>query len=176
MQTTETLTTEEKLAYLGIQKAKEVKWNLTPAELIEEALFNKEGSLTDTGALMCDTGTFTGRSPKDRFIVKDETTEGDVWWGDINIPFDPAKFDSLMEKMVKNLEGKKLYVRDAYAGAYEKYRIKLRVINTQAWHNLFCSNMFIRPEQSELAGFDPEFTIINDPDFFANPEVDGTRQ
>ena len=175
MQTTEILAMEEKLEYLGIKGAKEVKWNLTPAELVEEALANGEGSLTDNGALMCDTGKFTGRSPKDRFIVKDDSTSDDVWWGDINIPFEPAKFDSLMEKMVANLEGKKLYVRDAHAGAYEKYRMNLRVINTQAWHNLFCHNMFLRPEASELENFNPEFTIINDPEFFADPAVDGTR-
>lgn len=176
MHATETLAFEEKLGYLGIKGAKQVMWNLTPAELIEEALANGEGNLTDTGALMCDTGKFTGRSPKDRFIVKDDYTNEDVWWGDINIPFDADKFDSLMQKLVNNLKGKKLYVRDAYAGAYEKYRISLRVVNTQAWHNLFCHNMFIRPAQEDLEGFDPEFTIINDPDFFADPAVDGTRQ
>lgn len=175
MQATENLALEGKLGYLGISGTKEVRWNLTPAELIEESLANGEGHLTDTGALMCDTGKFTGRSPKDRFIVKDDITKEDVWWGDINMPFDSAKFDSLMDKLVANLKGKKIYVRDAYAGAYEKYRISLRVVNTQAWHNLFCHNMFIRPEESDLEGFDPEFTIINDPDFFADPEVDGTR-
>jgi len=175
MQTTENLAMEEKLAYLGIKNAKEIKWNLTPAELTEEALANGEGQLTDTGALMCDTGTFTGRSPKDRFIVRDAYTEDDVWWGDINIGFEPAKFDSLMEKMVANLSGKKLYVRDAYAGAYRKYGVNLRVVNTQAWHNLFCYNMFLRPDAEELKDFAPEFTIINDPDFYADPAVDGTR-
>lgn len=175
MQATDTLAFEEKLDYLGIRGTKEVKWNLTPAELIEESLANGEGYLTDTGALMCDTGKFTGRSPKDRFIVKDSVTEEDVWWGDINIAFSPDKFDALMNKLVANLEGKKLYVRDAYAGAYEKYRMSLRVVNTQAWHNLFCNNMFIRPAAEDLEGFEPEFTIINDPEFFADPAVDGTR-
>lgn len=176
MQSTETMALEEKLEYLGIHNAKEVKWNLTPAELYEEALANGEGNLTDTGALMCDTGKFTGRSPKDRFIVKDDYTNDDVWWGDINQPFDPEKFDALMKKLVDNLEGKKLYVRDAYAGAYDKYRISLRVVNTKAWHNLFCYNMFLRPEPADLEGFDPEFTIINDPDFLCDdPAEYGTR-
>jgi phosphoenolpyruvate carboxykinase (ATP) len=174
MQMTDTLATQ-KLDYLGIKGAKEVMWNLTPAELIEAALFNGEGQLTDTGALMCDTGKFTGRAPKDRYIVKDSITEKDVWWGDVNIAFEPAKFDALMEKMVANLAGKKLYVRQMFAGAYKRYRMGICVVNTKAWHNLFCYNMFLRPEEGELDNFTPDFTIINDPDFVADPAVDGTR-
>lgn len=160
----------------GIKDADTIFWNLSPAELVEESLRNGEGKLTDTGALMCDTGKFTGRSPKDKFVVKDSNTEDTVWWGDINIPISTEKFDALYEKMVKFLQGKKIYVRDAYAGADAKYRLDLRVINTQAWHNLFCYNMFLRPEQGELSSFNPNFTIINIPEFEADPEVDGTRQ
>ncbi len=160
----------------GISDAANVYWNLTPPELIEKALTNKEGVLTDTGALMCDTGKFTGRSPKDRFIVKDDVTADTVWWGDINIPFDPVKFDQIKEKMIANLKGKDLYVRDAYAGADKHYRLKLRVINTQAWQNLFCFNMFLRPSRYKLEKFEPNFTIICDPEFKADPEADGTRQ
>lgn len=161
---------------LGIRQANEVHWNLTPAELAEQALFNGEGVLTDTGALMCDTGTFTGRSPKDRFIVKDAKTADTVWWGDINIPFAEDKFDQLHKKMIDFLADKKLYVRDAYAGALEEHRLNLRVVNTNAWHNLFCHNMFLRPERSELKNFNPTFTIICAPEFKANPAEDGTRQ
>jgi phosphoenolpyruvate carboxykinase (ATP) len=164
------------LADLGISQAKEAYWNLTPAELVEQALANGEGSLTDTGALMCDTGEFTGRSPKDRFIVKDDTTANTVWWGNINIPFDEDKFDTLYHKVVQHLADKKLYVRDAYAGALPEYRLNLRVVNTKAWHNLFCHNMFLRPKREELQGFNPTFTIICAPDFKADPAVDGTRQ
>lgn len=160
----------------GISRAKEVHWNLTPAELVEEALSNKEGVLTDTGALMCDTGEFTGRSPKDRFIVKDSKTADTVWWGDINIPFSEENFDSLLKKMTDFLADKKLYVRDAYAGAMAEHRLDLRVINTQAWQNLFCYNMFLRPEKDALENFNPTFTIICAPEFKANPAVDGTRQ
>ena len=105
------------LESIGNIKAESVLWNLTPAELVEEALKNGEGVLSDTGALMCDTGKFTGRSPKDRFVVKDAKTADSVWWGDINIPFDSEKFDKLQDKMIKFLEGKKIYVRDAFAGA-----------------------------------------------------------
>jgi phosphoenolpyruvate carboxykinase (ATP) len=164
------------LEALGLKNVAEAYWNLSPAELTEHALANKEGVLTDTGALMCDTGKFTGRSPKDKFIVKDDRTKDSVWWGDINIPFDPDKFDALHEKMLKFLENKKVYVRDAYAGADKTYRLNLRVVNTQAWHNLFCYNMFLRPEKYKLETFEPTFTIINAPEFEADPEVDGTRQ
>lgn len=161
---------------IGISNAGEVYWNLSPAALVEEAICNKEGVLTDTGALMCDTDEFTGRSPKDRFIVKDEKTANTVWWGDINIPFPDDKFDSLLNKVNQYLSGKKLYVRDAYAGALPDHRLKLRVINTLAWQNLFCYNMFLRPEREELEHFEPGYTIICAPGFKADPKVDGTRQ
>lgn len=164
------------LESIGNIKAESVLWNLTPAELVEEALKNGEGVLSDTGALMCDTGKFTGRSPKDRFVVKDAKTADSVWWGDINIPFDSEKFDRLQEKMINFLEGKKIYVRDAYAGADPNYRLDLRIVNTQAWQNLFCNNMFLRPTEEEIKNHVPNFTIICIPEFQADPEVDGTRQ
>lgn len=155
---------------------REAHWNLSQAELIEEAVLNKEAHLADSGALMCDTGKFTGRSPKDRFIVKDDKTKDAVWWGDINIPFSESNFDQLYSKMMSFLEDKKVYVRDAYAGADKTHRLRIRVVNTMAWHNLFCYNMFLRPEQYKLESFDPNFTIICVPEFEADPEVDGTRQ
>ncbi|WP_162053933.1 phosphoenolpyruvate carboxykinase (ATP) [Pontibacter pamirensis] len=164
------------LESLGIKEAKDIRWNLSPAELVEEALQNQEGFLTNTGALMCDTGKFTGRSPEDRFIVKDAKTEDAVWWGDINIPFDSEKFDNLQHKMAKHLKNQKLYVRDAYAGAHPDYRLNLRIINTQAWHNLFCYNMFMRIPKEELQNHTPAFTIICAPEFEADPATDGTRQ
>ncbi|WP_192820784.1 phosphoenolpyruvate carboxykinase (ATP) [Rufibacter sp. LB8] len=164
------------LKSLGINQAKEIAWNLTPAQLVEEALKNNEGYLTDTGALMCDTGKFTGRSPKDRFVVKDENTENSVWWGDVNIAFAPEKFDALYQKMVAFLADRKLYVRDAFAGAHPEYRLNLRIVNTQAWQNLFCYNMFLRPTAEELQTISPDFTIVCAPEFQADPAVDGTRQ
>ncbi|MFT7150916.1 MAG: phosphoenolpyruvate carboxykinase (ATP) [Nonlabens sp.] len=157
-------------------KVKEAHWNLSPTELIEEAIKNGEGHLTDTGALMCNTGKFTGRSPKDRFIVRDESTEEKVWWGGINIGISPESFDIIHDKMVKHLEDRKVYVRDAYAGADKTHRLKLRVVNTMAWHNLFCNNMFIRPEAYKLPDFEPNFTVICCPEFKADPATDGTRQ
>ncbi|MEN2283043.1 phosphoenolpyruvate carboxykinase (ATP) [Algoriphagus sp. SE2] len=159
---------------MEIRTSGNVYLNLPPAALVEHSLARGEGLLTSTGALMADTGKFTGRSPKDRFIVLDEKTKESVWWGDINIPFDSKKFDLLEEKMKYFLSQKDLFVRDAYAGADENHRLKLRVFNTLAWHNLFCHNMFLRPEKEELEFFEPDFTIICAPDFEANPEIDGT--
>ncbi|WP_394355333.1 phosphoenolpyruvate carboxykinase (ATP) [Pararhodonellum marinum] len=161
---------------MGLEKVKTAFWNLTPAELVEYALQNGEGSLTDTGALMADTGKFTGRSPKDRFIVKDEKTADTVWWGDINIPFDEENFDRLHEKMLYFLADREIYIRDAYAGADPNYRLNLRIVNTFAWHNLFCHNLFLRPKKEELEEFEPNFTIICAPGFEADPALDGTRQ
>ena len=157
------------LIKLGLSNVKGVLWNLTPAELVTEALKNGEGELTDTGALMCDNGKFTGRSPNDRFIVKDDYTKDKVWWGDINLAFDEAKFDQLYKKMIASLGLKRLYIRDAFAGADPKYRLKVRVIDTQAWHNLFCYNMFIRPTHDDLSDFHPDFTILAVPEFKADP-------
>ncbi|MDN5211736.1 phosphoenolpyruvate carboxykinase (ATP) [Fulvivirgaceae bacterium BMA12] len=176
MRTTNLKSLMEDLIKLGLNNIKGVLWNLTRAELITEAVKNGEGQLTDTGALMCDTGKFTGRSPKDRFIVKDDLTRDKVWWSDINQAFDAEKFDRLYDKMVATLSMKKLYIRDAFTGADPQHRLKIRVIDTQAWHNLFCYNMFIRPEHEELEDFHPDFTILAIPEFKADSEIDGTRQ
>ena len=157
-----------------ILSSNDVKINLSPSELIEEALFNKEGVLTNAGALMCDTGQFTGRSPKDRFIVKDELTAETIDWGEINQAIAPQYYQQLFDKMKNYLTEKKLYVRDGYAGADKTYRIRVRFINSQAWQNLFCYNMFIRPEEYKLKDFDPQFTVICIPEFLADPNVDGT--
>ncbi|RYU75621.1 phosphoenolpyruvate carboxykinase (ATP) [Hymenobacter persicinus] len=166
----------DRLAPLGFTSAAQVHLNLPPAALVEEALRRGEGTLTDTGALMADTGAFTGRSPKDRFVVKDANTADSVWWGDINIPFDTDKFDQLHAKMVQYLADKELYVREAYAGANPDYQLKLRIVNEQAWHNLFCYNMFLRPAEGADTSWTPDFSIICAPGFEADPAVDGTRQ
>jgi len=159
----------------GLKDLHRVFWNLAAPDVVEHAIRNREGFLTENGSLMCDTGRFTGRSPKDRFVVLDDTTKDTIWWGDINIPFEPERFDNLYNKMVKYLEGRNIYVRDCYSGVPEKYRLKIRVINTWAWHNLFCYNLFVRPDRSELPEFVPEFTILNIPDYWVDPKEDGTR-
>ena len=166
-----------RLAPLGFAQAPALAHlNLTPAALVEHALRRGEGTLTDTGALMADTGAFTGRSPKDRFVVRDANTEDSVWWGDINIAFDADKFAQLHQKMVAYLADKEVFVRDAYAGAHPATQLKLRVVNELAWHNLFCYNMFLRPAAGADTSWTPDFSIICAPGFEADPAVDGTRQ
>ncbi len=161
---------------LGIKNAK-VHWNLSPEKLASIAVEKNQAKTTSTGAITVDTGEFTGRSPKDRFIVKDDITKDAVWWGSINIPFDADKFDGLYNKVVDYLSGKEIYARDAFVCADPNYKMKLRVVNEYPWSNMFAYNMFLRPTEQELAaGFDPEWTVINAPGFMADPEVDGTRQ
>ncbi len=151
-------------------------WNLLPEELVEHSLCKKMGQLADTGALVVSTGRFTGRSPLDRFIVKDARTAESVDWGKINIPFDPENYRRLREKMVAWLADKDLYIRDAYACADERYRLRVRAITQLPWSNQFVHNMFIRPTRDELAAFEPDWTIICAPEFEADPATDGTRQ
>ena len=129
------------IADLGLKNVADAYWNLQPAELVEETILGGEGMLTDTGALAVDTGKFTGRSPKDKFIVCDETTEKSVWWGDINIKFDSEKFDRLYSRVTGYLQGKTIYVRDAYACADPKHRLNIRVVTESPWHNLFAYNL-----------------------------------
>jgi phosphoenolpyruvate carboxykinase (ATP) len=164
------------VADLGLANVAAAYWNLTPAELVEEAVIRGEGTLVDSGALAADTGEFTGRSPKDRFIVCDETTENSVWWGDVNIKFDPAKFDLLHNRVCAYLSNKEIFVRDSYACADPSYRMNIRVVTEQAYHNIFANNLFLRPTKEEILSFDPEWTIINAPGFKADPKIDGTRQ
>ncbi|QHI37135.1 Phosphoenolpyruvate carboxykinase [ATP] [Kordia antarctica] len=159
----------------GIKDAK-VHYQLSSDQLHEETINKKQGIETSLGAITVNTGEFTGRSPKDRFIVKDSITEDKVWWGDINIPFEPAAFDALYDKVVDYLSEKEIYVRDAYACADKNYKLNIRVINEYPWSNMFAYNMFLRPTEAELDGFEEEWLVVNAPGFMANPEVDGTRQ
>ena len=159
----------------GINNAN-VNYQLTSKELHNETIQKGQGKTAKSGALAINTGEFTGRSPLDRFIVKDEVTKDKVWWGKINIPFSPEKFDALYNKVVDYLSEKELYVRDSYACADENYKLNIRVINEHPWANMFAYNMFLRPTEAELENFDPEWLIVNAPSFMANPEVDGTRQ
>jgi phosphoenolpyruvate carboxykinase (ATP) len=161
---------------IGLSDLGNELWNLTPAELVEETILNGQGLLTDTGALAIETGEFTGRSPKDRFVVCDEKTENSVWWGDVNIKFSPEKFDALYDKMKAYLKGKDVYVRDAYACADDDFRLNIRVITETAWSNMFASNMFLRPTNEELMDFTPDWHIVCAPEFMAVAEEDGTRQ
>ncbi len=151
-------------------------WNLSPSELIEDTIISGQGVLTETGALAIETGEFTGRSPKDRFIVCDEKTEDAVWWGGINIKFSPDKFDALYNRMKAYLAGKDVYVRDAFACADEDHKLSLRVTTEFPWSNHFAHNMFIRPSDEEIQSFNAEWNVVCAPGFMADPEIDGTRQ
>ena len=163
------------LGYIGLDRARNIYFQLTPAELVEEALKRNEGVLADTGALAIDTGEFTGRSPKDRFIVEDDITRDAVWWGKVNIKFDVDKFDALYQKVTDYLTGQDIFVRDSCACANEKYHIDIRVITETAYQNLFVHHLFLRPEIINPCT-NPEWTIIAAPGFKADPKVDGTRQ
>ncbi len=170
-QTTKTIA----LDTYGIKNA-EVHYQFSPNELHDITVEKRQGKTASSGALAVNTGEFTGRSPKDRFIVKDDMTKDRVWWGDINIPFESDKFQKLYDKVVDYLSEKELFVRDSYACAEDNYRLNIRIINEYPWSNMFAYNMFLRPTEAELEDFTPEWTIVNAPGFMANPEVDGTRQ
>ena len=161
---------------IGLEGLENEFWNLSPAELVEDTILNGQGMLTDNGALAIETGEFTGRSPKDRFVVCDANTENSVWWGDVNIKFTPEKFDALYGKMKAYLVGKDVYVRDAYACADNDFRLNIRVITETPWSNMFAYNMFLRPTEAEIENFTPEWHIVCAPDFMAVAAEDGTRQ
>ena len=164
------------VADIGLKHVEDAYWNLTPAELVEETIIRGEGMLTDTGALAVDTGKFTGRSPKDKFLVCDDYTAGPVWWGDINIKFSPEDFDNLYNRVAAYLTGKTVYVRDAFACADPNYRLNLRVVTEYPWQNLFSNNLFQRPSKEEIQNAKWDWTIVAAPGFQADPEIDGTRQ
>ncbi|HET6934196.1 MAG TPA: phosphoenolpyruvate carboxykinase (ATP), partial [Candidatus Angelobacter sp.] len=157
-------------------KTTKVHRNLHSGLLVEHAIRRGEGLLADNGALVGYTGKFTGRTPKDKFTVKDSITENLVHWGDVNQPFDPEKFDALFERVLEFMRQRdELFVQDLYAGADRKYRLPIRVINQYAWHNLFVRALFVRPTAEELKTHQPEFTIVAAPEFQADPQRDGTR-
>jgi len=153
-----------------------INYQCSPSELHDAVLEKGMGEEASSGALAIKTGEFTGRSPMDRFIVKDDITEEAIWWGDINIPFEAKKFDVLFDKVMNYLNDKELYVRDCYACADPNYRMNIRVINEYPWSNMFAYNMFLRPTEVELDNFEPEWAVINAPGFMAVPDTDGTRQ
>ena len=163
------------ISALGLEHSSLV-YQATPEFLSNEALALNRASLTSKQVLSIATGTFTGRSPEDRFIVNDDLTKDRVWWGKINKAFDEKAYHALKSKVIAYLDGKKLYIRDAKAGAEDQLSLKIRVINEYPEHNQFASNMFIEPSPSELTDFQPEWTILHAPDFLADPATDGTRQ
>jgi phosphoenolpyruvate carboxykinase (ATP) len=159
----------------GIKNAK-VRYQLSADELHDITIEKGQGVEVSSGALAVNTGEFTGRSPQDRFIVKDDITKDKVWWGNINIPFEPDAFDKLYDKVVNYLSEKEVFVRDCFACADPNYKLNIRVINEYPWSNMFAYNMFLRPTEDELKNFSPEWTVINAPEFMADAKIDGTRQ
>ncbi|MDQ0254948.1 phosphoenolpyruvate carboxykinase (ATP) [Evansella vedderi] len=150
--------------------------DLTVPKLIEKSLERKEGILTASGAFQATTGKYTGRSPRDKFIVFERSVKDKVNWGEVNQPISSDIFERLYKKVIHYLNQKdELFVRRMYAGADKAHSLSIRIINEMAWHNLFVRQLFIRPSIKELASFIPEFTIISAPGFKADPAVDGTN-
>ncbi len=172
-----TMISTEQLLQLGLSDTLNIHYQLSPEELVEQTVNRGQGKLNDTGALCINTGEFTGRSPNDKFTVKDAKTENSVHWNNFNIPIDEKYFHQLKKKVLDYLGQKEeVWVRDAYACADPNYRLNIRVINENPWSNLFAYNMFLRPTDAELENFKPEWHIIQAPGFKADAAVDGTRQ
>jgi len=152
----------------------QINFNLGAEELYAEALSRGEGTLASNEALVVSTGKFTGRSPKDKYIVRHPESEKHVWWGTVNRDISEENFEKLYKKMVAAMNEKELFVADLFAGADPAFRLPIRVINEYAWHNLFCHQLFIRPNPAELAEHRPQFTIIDVPSVKADPATDGT--
>ncbi|MEC5424882.1 phosphoenolpyruvate carboxykinase (ATP) [Virgibacillus sp. C22-A2] len=168
--------TVEKVLLKKLSSHRNILTNLTVPRLVEKILSRNEGILTATGAVRATTGTYTGRSPKDKFIVKDEVCEDVVNWGSVNQAIDEDSFNKLYKKVVTYLsEKEELYQFKGFAGADANYRLPIKVINEYAWHNLFARQLFITPEESELETHESEFTVISAPTYKADPAVDGTN-
>jgi len=163
------------LEHHGIQNVNQAFWNLGTAALVENAIRRREGLLAAGGPLVVRTGQYTGRSPDDKFVVREPTTEARIWWGPVNRPFEPARFDALYGRLLAYLQGGDLYVQDLYVGADPRYRIPIRIITEYAWHNLFGRQLFVRPDWTKTGDHIPRITIVDVPKFHAFPDLDGTR-
>ena len=160
----------------GIRNVSHIHWNLSTPALYEEIVKRREGMIAHLGPVVVRTGHYTGRSPDDKFIVREPSSEGKIWWGDVNRSFEQKQFDLLLYRLQAYLQGKDIFVQDCYAGAHPEHRVPIRVITETAWHNLFSRNMFVQLKNRELLKtHTPEFLIINAPNFRAVPELDGTN-
>lgn len=160
----------------GLRNIREVFYNYGTPALYEQVVRRREGLLAHLGPIVVRTGYHTGRSPNDKFIVKEPTSEKNIWWGKVNKSINDEQFNRLYAKMMAYIQGKDLYVEDCYVCADERFRVPIRVITEDAWHNLFARNMFRRyNDLTELEKHIPQFTVIQMPDFHANPEMDGTN-
>ena len=159
----------------GLSNLRAEYWNLSTPELYEEALKREEGVMAHLGPLVVRTGVFTGRSPNDKFTVKEPSSEQNIWWGEVNRPFQEERFDELHRRMLSYLQLKDVFVQDCWAGADPDFRMPVRIITQYAWHSLFIRNMFIQATESELAVHEPEFVVIDCPGFHAFPDHDKTN-
>jgi phosphoenolpyruvate carboxykinase (ATP) len=165
-----------RLRSVGLANPGPEYWNLGISELYEEALRRREAALADTGPLVCLTGQHTGRSPNDKFLVREPSSQDHVWWGEVNRPVDQTHFDLLHEHLSRYLEGREVFVQDCHAGADPAYRLPIRVVTEYAWHSLFARHMFIaESDPARLAVHAPEFTVIDAPGCRAEPARHGTR-
>ncbi|MDL2235684.1 phosphoenolpyruvate carboxykinase (ATP) [Christensenellaceae bacterium OttesenSCG-928-L17] len=160
---------------LGIIAPKAVYRNLSPAQLTEKALQRGEGTLSETGALVVQTGKYTGRSPDDRFVVDTPAIHDKIEWGKVNVPISAEKFDGIYNKMMAYLQGREIFIFDGFAGADPKYALNIRVVNELASQNMFIHQLLVRPTEDQLKDFVPGFTIVAAPGFKTIPEVDGVN-
>ena len=164
------------LSYLGLTNVHAVHHNLSTPALYEEAIRRGEGQVGHLGPMVVSTGKYTGRSADDKFVVREPSSEDQIWWGKINRPFEPVAFDNVLHALRAYLQNREVFVQDCYAGADPEYRVAVRVITEHAWHNLFARNMFIRElDPDVLARFEPDVTVVHCPDFQADPEQDRTH-
>ncbi|MBA3648418.1 MAG: phosphoenolpyruvate carboxykinase (ATP) [Chitinophagales bacterium] len=166
---------KEGLSKYGFKNLKTVNWNWSQDELIDRTIEKDLGQLTDSNALTIDTGEFTGRAPKDKYIVKDAVTEETVYWGEVNQPFTEQNFEPLLQELLMYFQEKEVYVKDAYACADPKYRLNVRVISELPWAALFTGNLFLRPSQNELESIQPDWLIIHAPFYKTDPKRYGIR-
>lgn len=170
------LASDFRLKNQGLEYLDRVYWNLPDTALYEEAIFRNEGKLSNQGPLVVKTGKHTARAAADKFVVKEQSTEDKIWWGEYNRPFTTEKFNALMGRVHAYCQGEELFVQDCFAGADPEYKMPVRIITEKAWHSLFARNMFLTVDDREiLKNFMPEFTVICLPGFKLDPKVDGTR-
>ena len=163
------------LSYLGIINTKNIYYNESAPKLVELSIKKEEGELSNTGALVINTGKYSGRSPDDRFIVDDDYTHSHINWGKINKPISEDIFNKLMTKLTSYFQNRDVFVFDGFVGNDNDYKVPLRIINETASHNLASRNLFIRPDEETLKNFSPEFNVINAPHFFSIPEIDNVH-
>jgi len=163
------------LEHHGLNHEHEVYWGLPAPALVEHIARRAEGQISDSGAIVVRTGAHTGRAPKDKFVVREGSSTEQVWWGNVNQPLEPDRFEALHARVARYLDSKPLYIQDLAVGAMPEFRIPIRVVSESAWHSLFARNLFLRPPADSLADHIPQFTVLHAPGFKADPARDGTH-